>query len=318
MGLVLLAGLVLAAPAAATFPGTNGRIAFSQGDVFPDGDLSLHSQVFTVDPDGGDIVQLTDVAKSRSAALPDWSPDGSRIAFQSNRSGDFGIWLMNADGSGQVRLTGRAGFGDFYPSWSPDGRRLLYSHCAEALGMGFFFDCAIAVIDADAGNRETLLGSGHWLYSRPQFSPDGHQIAFSSDRGGFQGAIWVMNADGSSPRRITKPRLRAFWPDWAPSGDRILFADHCCVKHSNIYTVRPDGSDLQRITGLKASSLDAAFAGYSPDGTRVTFSFNKGCPTHPPFCNHFYTMAADGSDFQKVVTGRSDTLLTDWGSTDLP
>jgi Tol biopolymer transport system component len=312
--LVCFAGLTLAAPAAATFPGTNGRIAFSQGDVFPEGDVSLHSQVFTVDPSGGEVSQLTHVPKSKAAALPDWSPDGSRIAFHSNRSGDFGIWVMNADGSGQTRLTGRDGFGDFYPSWSPDGRRIVYSHCAEPFGMGIFFDCKIVAMNAAGGGSEVLLGSGHWVNAHAQFSPDGQSIAFGSDRGGLQSAIWVMKADGSSPRRITKPRLRAFWPDWAPGGDRIIFADHCCVKHSNIYTVRPDGSGLQRVTQIKGLSFDAAFPGYSPDGTRVSFSFSKGCPTQPPFCKRFYTMSSGGSDFQPMVTGEDDTLVTDWGS----
>jgi Tol biopolymer transport system component len=314
LGLVCFAGLTAAAPAMATFPGPNGRIAFSQGDVFPDGDPSIHSQVFTVDPSGGAVRQLTNVPKDSSAALPDWSPDGSRIAFQSNVSGAFGIWVMNADGSGQTRLTGRDGFGDFYPSWSPDGRRIVYSHCAEPFGMGIFFDCQIVVMDAGGGQAEVLLGSGHWVNSHPQFSPDGRRIAFGSDRGGLQSAIWVMNADGSSPKRLTKPRLRAFWPDWAPNGERILFADHCCVKHSNIYTVRPDGSGLQRVTRLRGLSLDAAFPGYSPDGTRVNFAFNRGCPTKPPFCKRFYTMSSGGSDFQRVPTGTVDTLVTDWGS----
>jgi Tol biopolymer transport system component len=161
--LACLVSLVWAAPAAATFPGTNGRIAFSEGDIFPEGDTSVHSQVFTIDPSGGEVTELTHVPKNRSAALPDWSPDGSRIAFQSNRSGDFGIWVMNADGSGQTRLTGRGGFGDFYPSWSPDGRRIVYSHCAEPFGMGIFFDCQIVVMNSDGGQGEVLLGSGHWL-----------------------------------------------------------------------------------------------------------------------------------------------------------
>jgi TolB protein len=312
--LVCLAGLIAAAPATATYPGSNGRIAFSQGDIFPDGEgISLHSQIFTIDPATGDVRQLTHVPQDRSASLPDWSPDGSRIAFQGNGSGDFGIWVMNADGSGQTRLTGRSGFGDFFPSWSPDGRRILYSHCADPFGMGIFFDCQIVAMSAAGDQTEVLLSSGHWLNSRPQFSPDGGKIVFGSDRGGFQGAIWVMNADGSSPRRITKPRLRAFWPDWAPSGDRILFASHCCVRHSNLYTVRPDGTDLERLTQVKALSLDAAFPGYSPDGTRVAFSFSKGCPHRPPFCTHFHTMSAGGGDFQRVATGRADTLVTDWG-----
>jgi Tol biopolymer transport system component len=310
---------MLAAPAEATFPGTNGRIAFSRGPVFPDGgELSLHSQIFTIEASGGGLRQLTHVSKSQSAALPDWSPDGKRIAFASNRSGQFGIWVMNADGAGQTRLSGGKGFGDFYPSWSPDGGRILYSHCADPAGLGFFSQCDIDVMNSDGSGRKTLLSSGRWLNSHPQFSPNGEQIAFGSDRGGLQGAIWVMGADGSSPVRITKPRLRAFWPDWSPSGDRILFSDHCCVEHSNIYTVRPDGSGLESVTSMKALSVDAAFPSYSPDGTKISFLFDKECPQAPPFCTSFYTADADGSGFDRVLTERAGTLVTDWGPGAIP
>jgi hypothetical protein len=127
-----------------------------------------------------------------------------------------------------------------------------------------------------------------------------------------------MGADGSSPVRLTKPRLRAFWPDWSPSGDRILFSDHCCVQHSNVYTVRPDGSGLENVTSVKTHSLDAAFPSYSPDGTKISLLFDKGCAEGPPFCKAFYTASADGSDFQRVFTGQADTLVTDWGPEPLP
>jgi Tol biopolymer transport system component len=318
LGIACLFGLTLAAPAGATFPGTNGRIAFSQGVIFPEGEPSSHSQIFTIEPSGGGLRQLTHVSKSQSAGLPDWSPDGTRIAFASNGSGEFGIWLMNADGSAQTRLTGRKGFGDFYPSWSPDGRRIVFSHCADPTGLGIFTQCDIDLMNADGSGNETLLSSGRWLNSHPQFSPNGKQVVFGSDRGGLQGAIWVMGADGSAPARLTKPRLRASWPDWSPSGDRILFADNCCVAHSNIYTVRPDGSGLKRITSVKPLSVNAAFPSYSPDGTRISLLFDKGCPEGPPFCKSFYTANADGSDFDRVLTGKPDTLVTDWGPEPVP
>jgi Tol biopolymer transport system component len=309
--------LLAAAPASAAFPGANGSIAFSEGAIIPDGgELSEHSQIFTIEPNGADLRQLTHVGKSQAAALPDWSPDGRRIAFESNRSGAFGIWVMNADGSGQTRLSGQEGFGDFYPSWSPDGNLILYSHCTEVAGFGFFSRCDIDSMNADGTGKKTLLSDGRWLNTRPQFSPNGEQIAFGSDRGGLQGAIWVMGADGSSPVRLTKPSLRAFWPDWAPSGDRILFSDHCCVEHSNLYTIRPDGSGLKKLTKVEPLSVDAAFAGYSPDGTEISFSYDKGCKER--ICESFYTANSDGSDFRQVSTGKADTLITDWGPEPVP
>jgi len=309
--------LGLAVPAQATFPGANGRIAFSQGPVIPDGgNLEEHSQVFTVEPGGTGLRQLTHVDGKHTAALPDWSPDGRRIAYESNKSGEFGIWVMNADGGGQTRLSGAKGFGDFYPSWSPDGTRLLYSHCTEVVGLGYFAECDIDLMNADGSGNRTLLHDDHWLNTRPEFSPDGTRIAFGSDRGGLQGAIWVMDADGSSPRRLTAPRLRAFWPDWAPSGERILFSDHCCVEHSNLYTVKPDGSGLKRVTAIKPLSANVTFPSYSPDGTKISLLYDKGC--REGICKSFYTANANGSGLTAVPTGKADTLITDWGPEPLP
>lgn len=299
----LLTSLLGGASADAAFPGTNGRIAFSQGDLIPPiggepSDLSAHSQVFTIDPDGGGLTQLTNVAGDQAAAAPDWSADGEQIVYESNESGAFQIWVMNANGTGQTQLTAeQSGFEDFQPSWSPDGERILFSHCAEPLD-GFISYCDIDVMNANGTGVETLLSEGHWTNIRPEFSPDGNRIAFSSDKGGFMSAVWVMNADGSSPERLTTARMRAFWPDWAPNGKRILFSDHCCVPNSNLWTVRPGGGGLKQVTHVHESDL--GFASNSPNGKRILTLFP------------LQTRHADGSH-PRVVTDQDEFLLSDWG-----
>jgi Tol biopolymer transport system component len=308
----VLLGLLAAPSASATYPDTNGPIAFSQGDLFPnESDLSQHSQVFTIAPGGGSVTQLTHVTAHQAAAAPDWSPDGQKIVYESDQSGRFAIWVMNADGSGQTQLTQPAGFEDFLPSWSPDGNRIVFSRCADPFDFRFFAGCDIAVMNANGGGEKTLLSTGHWLNLRAEFSPDGKQIAFQSDMGGLQSAIWAMDANGNSLRRLTKPRLRAFWPDWAPDGERILFTDHCCIPHSNLWSVHPDGTGLRRVTRFRRLSLDAAFPSFSPDGQQIVFFFSRGCGDKP--CKHFYTARSDGSHPRRVVTGKSNTFLTDWG-----
>jgi Tol biopolymer transport system component len=307
--------LLWAAAAQATFPGTNGRIAFSQGPLTPPignepNDLSEHSQVFTIGAHGGGLAQLTHVASDQGAGSPDWSPDGSKIAYESNQSGEYHIWVMNANGSAQTQLTHQSGFEDFQPSWSPDGKKILFSHCGEPFGPGNIVYCDIDVMNANGTNVKTVLGSGHWTNVRPVYSPGGKRIAFNSDRGGLQSAVWVMNTDGSALKRLTAPSLRAFWPDWAPGGHRILFSDNCCLPHSNLWTVRPDGSGLTKLTDV-AGQLDAAFASFSPNGQRIVTFFSQGCTNSP--CQHFSTLHSDGTHFHRVVTGKPDTFLTDWG-----
>jgi len=306
VAVMALAALLFAGPAGAAFPGTNGKIAFSQG-LAPDAEGS--SQVFTIKPNGTGLTQLTHVSPDQHAGVPDLSPDGQRIVYHSNESGAFHIWVMNADGTGQTQLTDEDGYEDFQPSWSPDGSRIVFSHCPEPFGF-FASVCNIAVMKANGTGLHSIRSSGNWNNLHPVYSPNGRRIAFDSDRGGRQSAVWVMRANGSSPDRLTPTRLRAFWADWAPDGHHILFSDNCCLPSSNLWTVRPDGSELTQLTHVP-QSLNLAFGVYSPNGRRIVASFSRGCADAP--CKHLYVLHADGSHPHKLPTGQPDTLASDWG-----
>jgi Tol biopolymer transport system component len=301
--LACAASLIGSTVASASFPGTNGLIAFSQGDLLPGGDLSAHSQVFTIESDGSNLTQLTDVAGDQAAGSPEFSPDGERIVYQSNESGAFHIWVMAADGTSQEQLTDEEGFEDFQPSWSPDGERIVFSHCGEPFG--FIAYCDIAAMEADGSGVESLLG-GRWTHSRPSYSPDGSRIAFSSDKGGLQSAIWVTNADGSDPERLTKPKLRAFWPDWAPDGRRILFSDNCCIPSASLWTVHPGGGGLRQLTHVQG---DEVFASYSPSGRKIVTLFFSAETENAPL----HTLRGDGTHLRQVPTDTPNTFLSDWG-----
>ena len=223
----------------------NGRIAFSQWDLLPGGNLAGHSNVYTINPDGTGRRQLTHVGAAQAAGAPDWSPGGDKIVYESNQTGDYRIWVMNADGSGQTRLADDPGFADLEPAWSPDGTRILFSRCDDHIG--FILTCDLEVMNAAGGGMRRLAG-GHWTYVRGQYSPDGRRIVVGTDRGGFLSALWVMRSDGTGLHRITRPSLEAFWPGWSPDGRRIVFTDNCCQGGSNIWTVRPDGTGLRELT----------------------------------------------------------------------
>src|SRR5580765_4216813 len=125
---------------------------------------------------------------------PVWSPDGRRIAFLSRRDGGKEIYVVNADGSGQRRLTGDARFPAYTgakstPTWSPNGRQILFEG-----GPGAYRP--VYVVNADGSGQRRLARNG----SSPAWSPDGRTIAFFSDP-----KIYLMNADGSEHRPLTKP-----------------------------------------------------------------------------------------------------------------
>ncbi|MBA4115240.1 MAG: PD40 domain-containing protein [Rubrobacter sp.] len=113
LGLLMLT--VGTSPAQATFPGTNGKIVFTEG---PDGEAD---HISTMNPDGSGLTRF----RARFGSSPLWSPDGSRIAFQSGQDGNNEIYVMNADDSSVRRLTNNPAF-DLPGSWSPDGTKIEF------------------------------------------------------------------------------------------------------------------------------------------------------------------------------------------------
>jgi len=265
--------------------------------------------VYTSNPDGSGRRQRTHVGAARAAGAPDWSPGGAKIVYESNQTGDYRIWVMNADGSGHTRLTNDPGFADLEPSWSPDGKRILFSRCDDHVG--FILTCDLEVMNAAGGGMRRLAG-GHWTYVSGQYSPDGRRIVVGTDRGCFQSALWLMRSDGTGLHRITRPSLQAFWPGWSPDGRHIVFTDNCCQFGSNIWTVRPDGTGLRELTHFGPAPLQGGFASYSPNGQRIVLQYNGKCPARG-LCQYFYVMNADGSGLHAVHTGVANTFLTYWG-----
>jgi Tol biopolymer transport system component len=293
--------------AAATFTGGNGRIAFSYGDQFAAGDLGFHTDVFTIRPDGSDLQQLTHVAGDAAAALPSWSPDGTKIVFESNVSGNYEIWVMDADGRGKTQITDEPRFEHLTPSWSPDGTQIVYSRCDAPFG--FISSCDVEVMGADGSYPYRVVG-GHYIHERPVFSPDGTSIAFGSDRSGFASAVWVVNVDGADLRRLTSPNAEGFWPDWSPDGERVLFSTNCCRPHSNLRSIRPDGTGLRRLTD-SSPHHNLAFGSYSPSGREIVLTSDEAYPRF--CCNDVVVRGADG-DLSTIVKGARALVVASWGS----
>ena len=272
-----LALFAVPTPASATYPGTNGKIAFStDGRGTP--------QIFTVNPDGSGEKQLT-FPKSGHNSAPDWSPNGTKIVFVGDATGEWQIYLMNANGSGRRQLTFDPGFDHFNPTFSPDGTKITFAGCP------FQDTCAIYVMDA-GGTGQTRLTSLVWNSFDPEFSPDGSKILFDSNKGGYLSAIWVMNADGTHQHRLTAPALEADLPGWSPDGAHIVFTDLCCLFGSNVWVMDADGSALKQLTHFPKNH-QGGVASYSPDGKRIVLNADLNYPNG--CCGDLYTMKRDGS-----------------------
>ena len=156
---------------------------------------------------------------------------------------------MNADGSGQTRLTDSDAV-DFDPSWSPDGSRIAFSSVRDGAA-------EIYVMSAD-GSAQTRLTDKEARNYYPSWSPDGSLIAFTS-YGDGNAEIYVMNADGSAQTRLTNNEAVDSRPSWSPDGLRIAFDSTLGdpdpgddTRISNIYVMNADGSGLTRLTDNEA------------------------------------------------------------------
>jgi Tol biopolymer transport system component len=139
-----------------------------------------------------------------------------KIAFASNREGNFEIYTINSDGSDQVRLTNNPGV-DNYPAWSPDGTMIAFIRATPEGGLAIFR------MNED-GTNETQITPINSIRAPLSWSPDGGRIAFQDRDSASKLRIFVVNSDGSNRRTVTNDSAASDTdPSWSPDGSRILF-----------------------------------------------------------------------------------------------
>ncbi len=276
---LLAAITVTTTPAWAAFPGTNGYIVVGSDRS----GLNKH-RIWQQNPDGTD----TKLTLGTYDGAPAWSPDGTRIAFVSKRDvgGGREIYVMNADGSGQTRLTSNPAI-DTNPQWSPDGTRIVFN--SDRLDSNH----EIYVMKADGSEPPTRLTYNPADDAGPSWSPDGTLIAFNSNRDGNT-EIYVMKADGTEQTNLTNDPVSDAYddaaPDWSPDGSLIAFGS-TRSGNGDIYVMDADGSNKTRLTYDPVSDAAAdSDPAWSPDGTKIAFH------SWPSYYADIYVIDADGSN----------------------
>ena len=204
-----------------------------------------------------------------------------RIAFQSQRNGNWDIYTMNPDGTDVIRLTADPA-ADERPGWSPDGSKIVFS--SKRSGNGDIY-----VMDADGGNVRRLTTHAAEDYAG-QWSADGARIVFRSSRDGNK-EVYVMNADGSGQTNLSRHPADDHGPVWSPLGNQIAFASDRAGS-DDLYLMNTDGSGLVRLTTAADNDFAAA---WSPDGRRIAFRSERDGNTE------IYVMNADGSNQANVT-----------------
>jgi Tol biopolymer transport system component len=263
--------------------------------------------IWVVKPDGTGATHLTGQSPDNGSALFAWSPDGSKVAFNSIKNiFTDSVWVMNADGSGAKPMDGMtfcveelSSTPDSAAVWSPDGSKLLLeSNCAlDGSNAPNINNCPnIWVINADGTGRIPLtkytFAGGAGPLPSAAWSRNGAKVLFTS-KGALDGSntvdtnsdmnLWVMNADGTGATPLTKytAGVTNFNPHWSPDGTKIAFESSAILDGSNggnanatrnIWIVGADGTGATPLTKLTANGASSFGPSWSPDGARIVFA----------------------------------------------
>lgn len=273
----------------ASYPGANGRIAFVQG---PD--------IYTINPDGSGVKQLTNLGPDSFAFWESWSPDGKQIVFNEFRPPDFlgQLWLMNADGSNQRLLLADTHFDDERPSFTPNGNSVIFTRCRLDLPD----TCSLYQIDLGGGLTAITNFELGIVDLNGKYSARGSLAFISVAREGIFCAIYLAGDSSAGPSRITPAELWARQPDWSPDGKKLAFSTHCSnPQNEEIWVVNAEGNSAHQLT----KNGNDYFAGphdfdpsWSPQGDDIVFERDA-----PDFSSSsIVVMKADGSNRKELLT----------------
>jgi Tol biopolymer transport system component len=310
-------GIVLAvAVAAGAQAASGGDSAERNGRIVFQASVGKTRQLFTIEPDGTGLRQVTHIAFSgadRGAEQPDWSPDGDRIAFDAPVGDGTGLFVMRADGSGLRQIALALGGSSAAPTHSPDGASLAFDQDAgraRPTARGIF----VAAADGSSARRVTTgIARAEASDTAATWSPEGRRLCFTRVRDVGEAALFVVRVDGSGLRRLTPWSLDASAASWSPDGSRIAFESYSTPhagRSANLFTMSPDGGAMTQLTRFAGGRTQAFGPAWSPDGRRIVWH------KIGPGVNQLFVMDSRGRSVRRLthMAGNAKLSHADWGT----
>ncbi len=261
--------------------GPNGRIAFTRG-----------SDVYAINGNGAFPVNLP----SNSTAAdtdPAYSPDGTKIAFASDRDGDNEIYVAAWDGSGTVtKLTSNTS-DDREPAWSPNGGYIAFRSNRDG-------NNDIYKMTATGASQQRLTANGDSEFA-PAWSPDGAEIAYQ--RFGSQNDVWKMNSDGQGQTQLTTDGANDGAPEYSPNGTQIAFHSNRGGSDFEIFTMSATGGSQ---TAANQQRRQRRTPDWSPNGGSIAFSSDRDGD------HEIYTMTSTGGSQTRRTTLSGTDISPSW------
>ena len=264
--------------------------------------------------DGSDIRKVVDTGLNDY--FPDWSPDGSQIAFFAADwpSVRQDIFTVNADGSNLLNLTNTPQVVDEDPEWSPDGSKIIFQSDRDG-------NFEIYVMNPDGSQPQNLTRNPGRDYWPDWFMPPETKIAFVSDHSG-RPQIYLMPAPGAQTQEVvdvsdlqplTSGRYDNYFPSWSPDGTQIAYYTHFSMQSWAIMIMNADGSNPRQLTASDGETICSFGPVWSPDGQKIAFTIE---PNPRPTCEMKHTEIAvintDGSGFKILTQNEANDLACSW------